>query len=218
MASGLPLSPPRCARRERGFTLVEVTVVLAVVVTLALILSPSIGAFINDARLVRARADVGHLADAIAEFHRDTGFFPQWRAAGRGQPGTADERLDVLLGPGRAPHDPEASRWTTSDRTDAIANQLVLNRPAYRLKGRGRRLGWNGPYFATDLHPDPWGNRYMVNVGLLDLTPGAARAGGQPKLAVWALSPGPNGVIDTPYFQPITEALLGGDDVGVRIQ
>ena len=41
----------------RGFTLIELTVVLAVLVTLALVLTPSITNFINDSRVARARTD-----------------------------------------------------------------------------------------------------------------------------------------------------------------
>ena len=44
-------------RAAEGFTLIELTVVLAVIVTLALIPTPSMGAFINDSRVARTQKD-----------------------------------------------------------------------------------------------------------------------------------------------------------------
>jgi hypothetical protein len=66
---------------------------------------------------------------------------------------------------------------------------------------------------------DPWGNRYAVNAALVDLSPGAAMANGQAKMAVWVLSAGPNGVVETPFAASILTAVRpGGDDIGTRIQ
>jgi hypothetical protein len=81
------------------------------------------------------------------------------------------------------------------------------------------QFGWNGPYFSSEIAADPWGNRYVVNVALIDLSPGAATANGQPKMAVWVLSAGPNGIIETPFAASILAAAQpGGDDIGTRIQ
>src|SRR5919202_1279955 len=52
-----------------GFTLIELTVVLAVIVTLALILTPSVTNFINDSRVARARTDTQTIAAAVVQFY-----------------------------------------------------------------------------------------------------------------------------------------------------
>jgi hypothetical protein len=57
-----------------------------------------------------------------------------------------------------------------------------------------------------------------VNVGLIDTTLGAQTAAGGTKSSVWVISAGPNGQLETAYAQPITTAVLTGDDIGVRIQ
>jgi hypothetical protein len=58
--------------------------------------------------------------------------------------------------------------------------------------------------FAT---PDPWGNAYMVNVGA------HATLG-----VVWALSAGPDGIIETPFVQPAGSASVAGDDRAARVR
>jgi len=53
---------------------------------------------------------------------------------------------------------------------------------------------------------------------LIDTTVGTQTAAGATKSAVWVISAGANGQIETTYAQPITTAVAGGDDIGVRIQ
>ncbi len=202
---------------SRGFTLIELTVVLAVIVTLALILTPSITNFITDSRVARARNDVQTIAAAAVQFYKDNGFFPQWTAAVSGGPGTAANKVDLLISPGNVPAVGTANTWTTGT-TDTLAHQLLNNTPVYTVKTATSQFGWNGPYLTSDIGADPWNNRYMVNVGLIDTTQGVQTSGGATKSAVWIVSAGPNGTIDTAYTQAVTIALITGDDLGTRIQ
>lgn len=200
-----------------GFTLIELTVVLAVIVTLALILTPSITSFINDSRVARTQADVKVVASAIAQFYKDNGFFPQWSLANAGGPGTAANKVDLLVGPGNVPVQAAANTWTTGS-TDALTNQLLANAPNYTLKTATATFGWNGPYLSSGVGADAWNNRYSVNVGLIDTTQGTQTDTGAAKNAVWVISAGPNGSIETAYAQTITTATTGGDDIGLRVQ
>jgi prepilin-type N-terminal cleavage/methylation domain-containing protein len=203
--------------RDKGFTLIELTVVLAVIVTLALILTPSITNFINDSRVARTRADTQTVASAIVQFYKDNGFFPQWSVASAGGPGTAANKVNLLISPGNVPTAAAASTWTTGT-SDTLANQLMSNAPSYTLRTASATFGWNGPYLSSGVGADSWNNRYMVNVGLIDTTQGTQAAGGGTKSAVWVISAGPNGEIETGYTQAITTAVLTGDDIGVRVQ
>jgi prepilin-type N-terminal cleavage/methylation domain-containing protein len=204
-------------RSAAGFTLIELTVVLAVIVTLALILTPSVINFINDSRVARARTDTQTLSAAIIQFYRDNGFFPQWSTANAGGPGLAANKVDLLVSPGNVPTVAVASAWTTGTN-DQLSDQLVSNAPAYTMRTATSPFGWNGPYISTAIGSDPWNNRYVVNIGLIDTTQGTQTTGGVTKSAVWVLSAGPNGILDTPYTQAITLATLGGDDIGLRLQ
>jgi hypothetical protein len=58
--------------------------------------------------------------------------------------------------------------------------------------------------------PDPWGHRYQINIGALSNRQSDAAA-------VWVLSAGPDGIVDTPFVTTASGARLRGDDIGVRI-
>ena len=204
-------------RKRDGFTLIELTVVLAVIVTLALILTPSITNFINDSRVARTRSDTQTVATAVTQFFKDNGFFPQWSTAQNGGPGTAQDKVDLLISEGNTPTTAGASTWTTGT-TDALADQLLANAPGYTMKGATSTFGWNGPYLSSGIGADAWNNRYTVNIGLLDTTVGTKTSGGATKSTVWVLSAGANGQIETAYTQPITSATVSGDDIAVQIQ
>jgi prepilin-type N-terminal cleavage/methylation domain-containing protein len=210
-----PVVRPR--RAARGFTLIELTVVLAVIVTLALVLTPSIINFINDSRVARARTDTQTIGAAIIQFYRDNGFFPQWTMSNAGGPGTNASRVDLLVSPGNVPTVSAPNLWTTGSASQ-MADQLVSNAPGYTQRTATSTFGWNGPYVSNAINSDPWNNRYMVNIGLIDTTQGTQTSGGAPKSAVWVISAGPNGGIDTPHSQAMTVAVIGLDDIGIRLQ
>jgi prepilin-type N-terminal cleavage/methylation domain-containing protein len=204
-------------RHQRGFTLIELTVVLAVIVTLALILTPSVTGFISESRQARARTDCQMIAGAVVQFYRDTGFFPQWALSQAGGPGTPPQRLMVLVTPGTAPLEDPPSLWTTG-AAGLLSDQVMTNAPGYTMRTVTSQMGWNGPYLTSELRSDPWGNRYLVNIGLVETSAGVMNQAGQMKAAVWVLSAGPNRMIETPFTQPVTLAVSGGDDIAFRIQ
>jgi type II secretory pathway pseudopilin PulG len=215
---------PRAQARADGVNLIEVTIAFAVIVTLALVLTPSIADIINDSRVARARNDCDTIASAIVQFHKDTGFFPQWARAHAGRPGETRERLVLLTGPGNAPAGDAGNaalrRWLIPSgqlSTGALADQLIANTPVYPLRGPSTEFGWNGPYLSSPVGADPWNNRYMVNIGAAGSSQGPQATGGI-NSPVWVISAGPNGIIETPFTQPGTSARLGGDDIGRRIQ
>ncbi len=99
---------------------------------------------------------------------------------------------DLLGGPGNAPDAPGVRQW---------------------VDGRVGRL--NG-HVSRPLHSDPWGNRYLVNIGVLQASE-ADEASTEPR-ALWVLSAGPNGLIETAYAAPAVSVVVGGDDIGARIE
>ena len=109
-------------------------------------------------------------------------------------------------------------RWLEA-ATGLIEDHLIANRAGYRMKrpeeGEG---GWNGPYLSKGVKADPWGKRYQVNMLGFDGGVTAADANGNPRHAVFVVSAGGNGVIETPFDQPINDAQIFGDDIGIRIQ
>lgn len=214
------------APRHAGFTLLEITIILAVMAVLGLILTPSVVNFINNSRLTRAQSDVQVLANAVADFYEDNGFFPKYNDPAKTQ------EIALLVTPGAVPDSGQGTateRWTVEDASlvDLLSNQLVNNRPGggnvgYPLKVGIGATGWAGPYISSTVSEDPWGNRYAINVEFLEPMPGATEPDGQEKRAVWAMSAGPDAIVNTVYptqsVQVISLASLAADDIGIRLQ
>jgi hypothetical protein len=100
----------------------------------------------------------------------------------------------------------------------SVDDHLMTNRRGYRYRRPGEYGGWNGPYISAPIKGDPWGKQYLVNSAFLDGGATAADENGRPRRAVFVVSSGANGVIETPFEQPITDAQAFGDDIVIRIQ
>lgn len=148
---------------HRGFTLVEVAIIVMSLAILSSILLPQIGVFLRDARFARARKDVAVLGVAMMQLLKDTGessfhTAPQgsssWRSPQRdGQP------VGLLIGDGDTPDGRDrfydwrtplgstvsgadtdfASVWVDGGLVDTFANHLIQNHPAdvYHEGGAG---------------------------------------------------------------------------------
>jgi hypothetical protein len=68
---------------------------------------------------------------------------------------------------------------------------------------------WRGSYLTAPIRPDPWGNRYMINVQFLDTQPDLLTSFNAMALDVFVLSAGPNEQVDTPFAM---DGATPGDD------
>ena len=100
----------------------------------------------------------------------------------------------------------------------SLDDHLMTNRHGYHYRRPGQTGGWNGPYVSAEITGDPWGKQYMVNTQFLDGGSTAADSQGQVRHAVFVVSPGANGVVETPFEQPINDVQVSGDDIIIRIQ
>ncbi len=206
-------------QQNRGFTLVEMVVVLAVVAILAAILVPTVAKNINDAKLARATNEEQVIGAAIASFFKDVGRWPTSDGAAVALP----DAVELLYTPGSEPSVGAAPAgeqdWLMSvtalyTNFDALGNQLLTNNP-----GGGANnypvpppieLRWRGPYL-TELKADPWGCYYACNIiYTYDTTTGDNMAG------VW--SAGPDRTAQTDASQLATAVTVGGDDILFRIK
>lgn len=64
------------ARQQRGFTLIELMVVLAIIGVLAALIVPNVLGRADDARVTAARTDVGNLMQAMKLYKLDNQRFP----------------------------------------------------------------------------------------------------------------------------------------------
>jgi general secretion pathway protein G len=192
-------------RNRKGFTLIEVIVVAAIIAILAGILVPMIFNQIDEAKISRAQGDVKSISSAIMVFRKDTGQWPN-----RTDPATAASNTVKVLSSTGAALTP-ALNWTAPDANliDYLGGANTLLYPT---------AFWKGPYMAS-VDADPWGNTYLVGAkNFEDIT-------GKP---VWVISAGPDGIIQTPLdgavcydnktVDPATGATHPGDDICQRLK
>jgi general secretion pathway protein G len=205
---------------SRGFTLMEIVVVLAVIAILGALLTPLILTYVEDGRRQQAQNDVQMIATAIAAFLKDTGVPPYKNTTSTTKVALKETNdFDCLKSSlGQLPLDDATTTWATAlclgvaADTDTIENQVILNTPAgsatksYTTSGK---FAWRGPYLPT-VNADPWGAAYLVNIGKAD--PSVAKA-------VIVISAGANGKLETSADQATTTSITpGGDDILARVK
>jgi len=221
----------RDATAQHGFTLLEIIVVLAVLGSLAAILTPIGFGYIEDANIRRAGVDANRLAIAINKMYTDSGRWPFYADGDGPSVYTAGTDAAVLTSNavcsgGSCTDDALPSDSTggatwdlAGDKLDNLRHHLITNTPfgstdaAKDYVSLGARA-WKGPYVDRIPDTDPWQRSYVVNVSNLD-----------PQIALnslkWVvvLSAGPNGAIETS-----ADALMSanpapaGDDIVARVR
>ena len=148
---------------QRGFTLVEVSIILLTLTILSSIMLPQMGGFNRLARYVRAREDVGAICSVLKEMLDDVGESAFYTDPGPDHVPDRMTPVGLLVGAGAIPLGPEypsdpGFNWTLpfADEfsvptdgghlepwfwVDSLDNHLVANTP---LDGNGRHR-WRGP-------------------------------------------------------------------------
>jgi general secretion pathway protein G len=174
---------------EKGFTLIEVIVVSAIIAILVGILVPILFKEIDESRITRAAADVKSISTAMIVFRKDTAVWP-----------TMDQNCQpnatLLSGAGNMPSNLAAMGYDTSSQSSYDSHFALDPVGCYGQM-------WKGPYMAM-VTADPWGNSYVTNANSFAVA-------GQP---VWIISAGPNKLIET----PANSTSLIGDDIGIRMK
>lgn len=179
---------------EPGFTSRQLLVSLTVILLLAIVVPALVATSVARMRIGRAETDVRRIAEGLKHSGLEASLStPNGKA-----------HVDVLAGMGNVPILPANSPW--AGRSEDLAHLRDENGGAAVADRQG-----------LEETTDPWGNRYMVNVGALSGLPHSDAAAGVGR-AVWVLSAGPNGIVETPFDQPADRAKLAGDDIGFRVR
>jgi prepilin-type N-terminal cleavage/methylation domain-containing protein len=132
----------RCQSRA-GFTVIEMIVVIAIIVSLAGVIIPVVSGELDGAKRDRVATDLGRLANAIRRYIQDTGYNP---TGDRGAP---------------------FYHWGYTNGDQPISNDFNDGRSVHlRRFLEVNDFGgpqWKGPYLS-DLGADPWGHAYVVNL------------------------------------------------------
>ena len=85
----------RITCNQKGFTLLEIVVVLAVIGAQAAMLAPVVFRYIDDANRSRAQSDANVMTAAVQQMYRDTGRWPFYKT-GTGALAKAAGDADIL--------------------------------------------------------------------------------------------------------------------------
>ncbi|MDD2364852.1 MAG: type II secretion system protein GspG [Desulfuromonadaceae bacterium] len=191
---------------RKGFTLIEVIVVAAIIAILAGILVPMIINQVDDSKVSKAKGDLKTMQTAIQMFKNDLSTFPI-RHDGSVE-ASADTFFEVLKSAGNEP------AVGSTDWGEALAstggNAKLLDHLRINVAPDGYNYPatkWKGPYLG-DAPGDPWGNAYYIGAkNFVDdpLNPGVSKP-------VWIISAGADGILQT----NTTDEELVGDDIGIR--
>jgi prepilin-type N-terminal cleavage/methylation domain-containing protein len=195
--------------KSKGFTLIELAVVLAIIAVLAAILTPVVINYLDQARVTRAMADASTIAQAVQLYRRDTGYYPSYASLAHAQAGTTD--YGTLVGAGNVPT-ATGTGWSGNLTGGTVGNIVTVLNTNIGLTANVENPGktsFRGPYIGA-LDTDPWGNAYVVG----NLVPTAGNLGGGHAFVV---SAGPDGILQTNASQTGASATAAGDDIIVQV-
>lgn len=214
--------------RQKGFTLVEMIFVLAIILTLVAIFLPLAMSKFADSKTARTNADLDAIAAALTNFFGDVDRFPTCDSANCDPLNDTNNNLKFLaFGTGSGSLTGEypdlstsGTAWDLSNNDSTVPernnayNHLVQNNPnADGTVGDSTTTGfkdyksskWKGPYIAK-LAKDQFGKDYIAHVGAMETNGVKISASGKG----WIISAGPDGFLDTAP----SDSTLSNDDLG----
>lgn len=97
---------PRRARAQRGFTLIEIMVVVIIIGLLAAIVAPQVIGRVDDAQIEKAKADIRSIDSAMKFYRLDNFAYP-----------STEQGIDALV---TKPNDPSIRNWKTGGYLDRV--------------------------------------------------------------------------------------------------
>lgn len=194
------------ARSEQGLTLMEVAIMLTSTVVVLGVLAPTVSGVVRRAETAAAASAMAKMQTQVLQMLTDLNY-RNFTIDGT-KTGT---QVDLLVSDGDTPLQVSvagSATWqqpvdNTSGLTDFLERHLVMNQPrgdaanAYTTTAASY---WKGAYLTAPVDPDPWGNRFGVNVRHL---------GNSDSNDVVVFSAGPDEEIDTQFT---ANPLSAGDD------
>ena len=193
-------------KQRRGFTLIELILVVAVVGILAAILVPTVFSILDDSAVAKGQADVKAIAGAIIAIRKDVGEFPT-RDADVASPAEVNMLYSGTTAPVLADFSPTTGMGsfdcTTATNCETFEFPFLTNTSAsnpYSTTGKKR---WKGPYLSEN-PTDGFDTPYIAYVTSL------RRAGGSTTDRAWVVFAGENAVYET---TPASTTAQGDDTV-----
>ncbi len=141
--SNLPGSAQGVKRREAGFTLIEIMVVIAIIGILATLIVPKIMGRPDEARAIAAKHDVGTIVQAMKLYRLDIGRYP-----------TTEQGIKALVE--KPTSEPVPQNWKAGGYLDSIPKDPWGN--PYQYANPGTRSEIDVYSFGADGKPGGTGN------------------------------------------------------------
>ncbi len=94
------------SRRQDGFTLIEIMVVVIIIGILAAIVAPNVIRRVDDAQIIKAHAEISNIGSALKFYRLDNFAYP-----------TTEQGLDALV---NKPNDPNVRNWKAGGYLDRL--------------------------------------------------------------------------------------------------
>jgi len=116
----------RARRRQKGFTLIEIMVVVIIIGLLAAIVAPNVIGRVDDAQITRAKADIGQIENALKFYRLDNFAYP-----------SSEQGLEALVS---KPNDPNIRNWKTGGYLDRVPKDPWGNEYLYLNPGNNSEI------------------------------------------------------------------------------
>ncbi len=138
----------RAGGRARGFTLIEIMVVVLIIGLLAAVIVPTVISKVDDARIAKAKQDIQSLEAALQMFYLDNSKYP-----------TSEQGLAALVQP---PTDPSIRHWKPGGYLERVSKDPWGNGYQYVFPGTHGK-----PYDLYTLGADgqPGGEGISADIG-----------------------------------------------------
>jgi general secretion pathway protein G len=110
------------ARRPRGFTLIEIMVVIVIIGLLAAFIVPAVIGKVDEAKVSKTKGDIQALEAALSIFYLDNSKYP-----------TTEQGLKALVVP---PNDPSIRHWKPGGYLDRVSKDPWGNDYQYAFPGQ----------------------------------------------------------------------------------